>query len=76
MCFSELVRALQGIGIRATPSQIRWAMTSGKVTKPSLDLSLNFDFTNEHMEEFRQYFQDLRIRQLEGQKRGKPAMMV
>jgi hypothetical protein len=76
MCFSELVRALQGIGINATASQLRWALASGKVAKPSLDGSLNYHYTNEHLKEFRQYFDEMKVRQSKGQKPGRVAMMV
>ena len=70
MCFSDFVRALQGIGIRATASQIRWAMASGKVTKPLLDGSLNLVFSNEHIKEFHEYFDNLKMRQTEGKAHG------
>ena len=71
MCFSDFVRALQEMGIQATTSQIRWAMASGKVTKPPLDGSLNFDFTNEHIKGFCEYFDDLKMRQSQSEAHGK-----
>jgi hypothetical protein len=39
-----------------TEPQIRWAITSGKVSRPELDGSLPFDFGQEHLEQLRRLF--------------------
>lgn len=50
MCFGELIDELRRQGIHATESQIRWAIRSGKVSKPPLNKrSLNFDFGEDHV---------------------------
>ena len=51
MCFSELLRELQRHGIEVSESQIRWAIKSGKVSRPRLDGSLRFDFRDDNVAE-------------------------
>jgi hypothetical protein len=63
MCFADLLRALHDSGLNPTPAQVRWAITTGKVSRPPLDGSLSFDFKEEHLAEIREY---LRARQGEG----------
>jgi hypothetical protein len=57
MCFRDLHDALRRLGIDKTPSQIRWAINSGKIDRPALDGSLRFNFTQEHVEQLRQCFE-------------------
>ena len=56
MCFRDLHDELRRNGIDVTQSQIRWAINSGKVVRPSLDGSLRFDFQQDHLEQLRQLF--------------------
>ncbi|MEI8371655.1 MAG: hypothetical protein WCJ35_02355 [Planctomycetota bacterium] len=56
MCFRDLQDELRRYGIDVTQSQIRWAITSGKIVRPPLDGSLRFVFGPEHVEQLRQIF--------------------
>jgi hypothetical protein len=56
MCFQELLAELRDRDITPTTTQIRWAITSGKVSRPPLDGSLRFRFGAEHVDEFVGYF--------------------
>jgi hypothetical protein len=79
MCFSDVVGELQQGGLLdITPSKVRWAIVSGKVTRPSLDGSLNFNFMDENVEELRDYFNGLKNRDKRGVKvkRKKQVMMI
>lgn len=58
MCFSELLRELQRHGLTASESQIRWAIKSGRVSRPRVDGSLRFDFRDENVAELVAYFCD------------------
>ena len=75
MVLSDFVRSLQGLGLRVTASQVRWAIASKGISRPELDGSLSFDFTKDHIEEFRQYYDELR--ESKGKSiRRKASMMV
>jgi hypothetical protein len=39
-----------------TASQVRWALSSGKVSRPRLDGSLRFDFAEQNVRELLAYF--------------------
>ena len=56
MCFGDLLSALHEHGVSVTGTQIRWAIASGKVSRPPLDGSLRFDFSEQHLAELRDYF--------------------
>ena len=56
MCFRELIDELRRQGIHATESQIRWAIQSGKVARPPLTKSLNFNFDDGHLERLVELF--------------------
>jgi len=56
MCYRELIDELRRLGIDATESQIRWAIKSGKVSRPPLNKGLNFVFGQEHVERFVELF--------------------
>jgi len=55
MCLSELLRALRELGVDVTEAQVRWAIKSGRVTRPRLDGSLRFAFGPEHVHEIETY---------------------
>lgn len=55
MCFSELLRELQRHGLAASESQIRWAIKSGRVSRPRVDGSFRFDFRDENVAELVAY---------------------
>ena len=57
MCFGDLVHELRRHGISVTESQIRWAIKTGKVSRPDLDGSLRFKFSEENVSEIVRYFQ-------------------
>ena len=56
MCLKDLISALHGENLGISESQIRWAITSGKIARPSLDGSLRFVFDDQHLEQLRQLF--------------------
>jgi hypothetical protein len=60
MCFRDVLDALQADGVRANAVQIRWAISSGRVSRPPLDGSLRFDFGAEHLAALRKYFKSRR----------------
>ena len=51
MCFRELLDRVRQHRPGITPAQIRWAITSGKVSRPPLDGSLRFVFGETHLQE-------------------------
>jgi hypothetical protein len=56
MCFRDLIAALQNAGVAVNDSQVRWAITSGKIDRPPLDGSLRFVFSPEHVEQLKRLF--------------------
>ena len=77
MVLSDFVRSLQGLGLRVTASQVRWAIASEGISRPPLDGSLSFDFGNDHLEQFREYYDKLKRRESKGKSiRRKASMMV
>ncbi len=56
MCMKDLVVALHAAGIVVSETQVRWAINSGKVKRPSLDGSLRFVFSREHLADLKSYF--------------------
>ena len=56
MCLRDLLLNLKRDGIEVTESQVRWAITSGKIERPPLDRSLRFDFGEHHVFQLRQLF--------------------
>jgi hypothetical protein len=56
MCFGDLIKELESRGIVVTDSQIRWAIKTGKVTRPPLDGSLRFSFSDENVAELAAHF--------------------
>jgi len=53
------LRALRDDGLNVTTTQLRWSITSGKVSRPPLDGSLRFDFSEQHLNELREYFRSM-----------------
>ena len=51
MCLKDLLERLRREGIAVTESQIRWAIASGKIGRPSLDGSLRYVFDGSHVEQ-------------------------
>ena len=56
MCFSDLMSELGRRGVELTESQIRWAIRTGKVSKPSINGSLRYEFSDGNVEELVTYF--------------------
>ena len=56
MCLKELIDELRQSGIKASETQIRWAIKTGKVSRPRVDGSLRFDFRDENVAELSAYF--------------------
>lgn len=59
MCFSEVLRDLRSQGIEVTESQIRWAIKTGRVSRPRVDGSLRFDFSDENVAELAAHFAEV-----------------
>jgi hypothetical protein len=76
MCFSDLMRTLQFKGLSVTGNQIRWALSTGKVSRPNLDGCLNFDFKEDHVEEIIDHFKEKQERRERKQLRKKRAIMI
>lgn len=58
MCFAELIAELRRAGVTPSESQIRWAIKTGKVSRPLLDASHRFVFEEEHVAEIAAQFAD------------------
>ena len=56
MCLKELLDELRRQDVAASESQIRWAIKTGKVSRPRVDGSLRFDFQDENVFELVQHF--------------------
>jgi hypothetical protein len=56
MCFGNLVNELKQHGISVTESQIRWAIKTGKVSRPEMDASLRFKFSEQNVSEIVRHF--------------------
>ena len=69
MCLSDFLRKLQESGLKVSGSQVRWAMTKGKVSKPKMDGSLNLDFQEEHVVQISKYFEERNEEQKQKRKR-------
>jgi hypothetical protein len=57
MCFTDMMAQLRADGIMATEQQVRWAIKTGRVTKPKRDGSLRFIFTPQIVNELITYFE-------------------
>ena len=57
MCLKDALAALRRGGLSISESQIRWAIVSGKVTRPPLDGSLRFVFGELQLEELKTLFE-------------------
>jgi hypothetical protein len=68
MCFGDVLRALRADGLTVNITQLRWAISSGKISRPPLDGSLRFDFGEQHLAELRNYF---RAASVYGRRRGR-----
>ncbi len=56
VCFSELLRDLRQQGIEVSEARIRFAIKTGKVSRPRVDGSFRFDFTEENVAEIAALF--------------------
>lgn len=56
MCLRDLLAVLRCEGLAVSEAQVRWAIVSGKIPRPSLDGSLRFDFQQEHVDALRRIF--------------------
>jgi hypothetical protein len=56
MCFGDLMIELHRRGISVTESQVRWALKTGKVSRPKLDASLRFTFSPKNVGEIADHF--------------------
>ena len=58
MCFGDLMIELHRRRISVTESQVRWALKTGKVSRPKLDASLRFTFSSENVDEIADHFSE------------------
>lgn len=58
MCLREVLDELRRCGVEVTESQIRWAITTGKISRPRVDGSLRFDFQADNVAEIATHFAD------------------
>lgn len=56
MCMSELLEELRRQNVNVNETQVRWAIKTGKVTRPRRDGSLRFDFAPENVSEIVEHF--------------------
>jgi len=56
MCLRDLLNLLREQGLEATEPKLRWAIKTGKVSRPRLDGSLRFDFGEQQLREALAYF--------------------
>ena len=56
MCLKDLLAELHRQGIEVSESRVRGAIRAGKITRPPLDGSLRFDFSDEHVFELIAHF--------------------
>jgi hypothetical protein len=62
MCFKDTLDTLRAEGIEITATQLRWAINSGKISRPPLDGSLTFVFGPQHVAELLDYFRNRKVR--------------
>ncbi len=56
MCLKELMDELRRAEADVSESQIRWAIKTGKVSRPRVDGSFRFDFSEENVAEIVAHF--------------------
>ena len=56
MCLADVITKLRSEGIFATAAKIHYAIQNGRVSRPQLDGSLTFDFTESDIAELRVHF--------------------
>lgn len=49
MCLTDLLTLLRSRGTEVTEPQVRWAIKTGKISRPPLDGSLRFEFGEVHV---------------------------
>lgn len=59
MCLRELMDELRRTGVTISETQIRWAIKTGKVSRPRVDGSHRFDFTDENVAELAAHFAEV-----------------
>ncbi len=57
MSFGEVLRELRDDNLAVTITKLRWAIDSGKVSRPRMDGSRRLVFGEEEIDELRRYFQ-------------------
>ena len=56
MVISEVLAMLRQTGPEVSESQIRWAIKTNKISRPRLDGSLRFDFSEANVAEIAAHF--------------------
>jgi len=56
MCLKELMDELRRTGTEVSETQIRWAIKTGKLSRPRIDGSHRFDFSSENVAEIVAHF--------------------
>ncbi len=56
MSFGEVLRELRDDNLTVTITQLRWAVDSGKVSKPAMDGSRRLAFGDQDVDAIKRYF--------------------
>jgi hypothetical protein len=56
MCLRDLLNLLREQGVAISEPKLRWALKTGKLSRPPVDGSLRFDFREQHLREALAYF--------------------
>jgi hypothetical protein len=56
MCLKDLLDLLREQGLEVTEPKLRWAIKTGRVSRPAVDGSLRFAYEERHLQEALAYF--------------------
>jgi hypothetical protein len=56
MCLHDLLARLRAEGLAVTEGKVRWALKTGKVSRPALDGSLRLDWSEMHVRQLLEHF--------------------
>jgi len=68
MCLRDLINLLLARGVAATEAHIRWAIRTGRVSRPRLDGSPRFDFDERQVGEIIAYLASRNADRADGNK--------
>ena len=56
MCLADVMKKFREYGLSVTPARLYYAIGSGKVSKPEVNGSLSYEFSDANVAELRAYF--------------------